>query len=194
MRLILTLFFVSLSYLCFGQPAQEPEDPWFNIKYECYGKDQGHTYEGVEILQVVKNATPEYLDIEVQLRLKDLHPRYHRHIFIDKYSDFNRGTREDWLVLIGAGDKPSGTVWKSPVVRIPRTWSWRDEYSATWNDERQRYQLSNWKDETPYNRSSEIEMFGVHIECYEHDPEPVGQDRYSDSYDGMPEENILREW
>lgn len=138
--------------------------PWYNIKYECHASDA----KGLEILQVVKSSDANSVEIEIKLKFNDLHPQYHRNILISRFTDFNKGDTERWIALLGAGFK-NGTIWTSPeTIRIPKKWSYGN-YTAVWDDERQRYRLSKWPDETPYNRSYEVELFGVQLECYQYD-------------------------
>lgn len=154
--------------------AEAEDAPWYQIKYECFASDAG----GLEILQVVKNSTDEYLDIEIHLRFNDLHPKFHRNVLLTKvvYNDesWNPNGFERWIALHNAGLN-NGTIWTSPeTIRIPRTWSFDlgpNPYTATWDDERQRYRLSNWPDEHPDNLSLERDLFGVKIECYQYDVE-----------------------
>lgn len=154
--------------------ADSKEAPWYNIKYECYSSDA----EGLEILQEVKNSGDDFLDIVIHLRFNDLHSKFHRNVLLTKviYNDesWNPNGFERWIALHNAGEN-NGTVWTSPeTIRIPRTWSFdlgSNPYTATWDDDRQRYRLSNWPDEQFDNLSLESDLFGVKIECYQYDVE-----------------------
>lgn len=153
--------------------ADSTDAPWYNIKYECYASDAG----GLEILQVVKNSGDDFLDIEIHLRFNDLHPKFHRNVLLTKFiynESWNPNGFERWIALHNAGLN-NGTVWTSPeTIRIPRTWSFDlgpNPYTATWDDDRQRYRLSNWPDEQPDNLSLESDLFGVKLECYQYDVE-----------------------
>lgn len=154
--------------------ADSTDAPWYNIKYECYASDA----KGLEILQVVKDSNDDYLDIEIHLRFNELHPKYFRNVLLSRYirSETEQHVRyERWIALHNAGLN-NGTVWtSSETIRIPRTWSHElgpNPYTATWDDDRQRYRLSSWPDEEPYNASFERELFGVRLECYQHEVDP----------------------
>lgn len=150
-----------------GEAQEGGAVPWYNIKYECYAADA----KGLEIRQAVKESGPDFLEVVVELRFVDLHPKYHRNVLIMRYSNFGTGERKRWIALMGAGLK-NGSGWTSPPIRIPRTWSFDrgpTPYTATWDDSRNRYRLSHWPDEEPYDKSLEQELFGVAVECYQHD-------------------------
>lgn len=146
-------------------------EPWYAIKYGCYAAEA----KGLEILQVVKGSGPDYIEIEVHLRFNDMHPKYFRNVFLTRFVDFSTSKKKRWIALINAGLK-NGTEWVAPeTLRIPRTWSYEAgqySYTAVWDDEKQRYRLSNWPNETPYKRELESELFGVIVECDQYDPDP----------------------
>lgn len=197
--LLLSLLYV-YSIQAAGQ-SKGPGDkdaPWYSIKYECYGVGGGgddHLYKGVDILQVPESEDAESVSVRIYLRLNDRHPKYHKHVLIDKFVNFSTGEREDWYALI---NPPKGYIWKSPeVVKIPKSWSFEStdvSYTATWNPAKQRYVLSSYENEEPYNSSFEQEMFGIVVECYRHDPEPIGQDKFRDAFDSLEESYIIRNY
>lgn len=143
--------------------------PWYKIGYVC----SNGPGSSLEILQVVKSSDENSVEIEIKLRFNNLHPKYHKNLLIYRYADLeNNADTEKWIALLGAGSK-NGTTWTSPeTIRIPKKWSYNeggDPYSAVWDDERQRYRISKWEDEKPFNATLESELFGVRLECYQYD-------------------------